>query len=108
MKELIALSHELTLKARAIERFIYSETFIFNPEDKDVLIRLIQTLNLGGLKTYVANIRRKKLITMSFRDLRDLASRRHLPNYSRLNLLELIEANRRWEETNVGQTSDSP
>jgi len=80
---------------RSIERLITSNKFydlytFADEEGKQKIEELVEKGDLYGLKQYLKTLNVTSIEEMTIRELRALAQKYHVPNYSRLQKLEII------------------
>ena len=86
-----------TLDTRAINRLVQTEAFekawkAASHDERTKMASAINDVDLDFVRVWIRAVNRKTLIDLSIRDLRNLASRHHIKNYSRMQKEDLVSA----------------
>lgn len=97
MNELINLAEKEVSKARQILYLLQSINIPLTKQDKKIIIQCIKNSNIYMLRIWYNG--KKTLLTMSVKELRVIASRNNIYEYSWLRKEELIDAINREQES---------
>lgn len=86
-----------TLNTRAINRLVQTEAFaeawkVATEDERKAMAAAINDCDIEYVRMWIRKVNRKTLIDLTIRDLRGIASRHHIKNYSRMQKDDLVSA----------------